>query len=154
MIAVALLLAGVGHRAGAQQLLSPVLEARIESTLGNVTTVQGGVGVQVRPGTYLRFAGIAAYGTAWRDDSTGGSARIEAQARFHLDPLRESALGLYGVGGLAATWDEFRDWQPRLVVGIGCEIGSSGARTWAVEAALAGGVRVTAILRGVRYSRR
>lgn len=126
----------------------------MESAIGDVTTLQGALGVQLRAGTYLRFAGLAGYGTAWHDDSTGRSARVEAQARFHLDPLRESVLGLYGVGGVAATWDEFRDWQPRLVLGLGCEIGTSGPRTWAVEAALAGGVRISAIVRGVRFSRR
>jgi len=153
-VAAALLFSG---RVGGAQLAvpaRPVVEGRIDAVAGSVDAMQAGVGVQLPSGTYFRLALIAAGGAAWRDGEQRSSARAEVHARFHLDPYREVRAGLYGIGGLATTWDPFQHWQPRLVIGAGVELPVRGRAGWAIEAALAGGFRMGAVLRAANPDRR
>jgi hypothetical protein len=93
-------------------------------------------------------------GRAWDDELESSSYRIEVQGRFHLDPSRAARFGLYGIGGVSATHDQFSDWQSRLVVGAGIELAAHGRATWAIEMALAGGVRLTVATRRLTIGRR
>jgi len=132
----------------------PVAELRGDVVVGDRGVSQLAAGIQVPSGTYVRVAVIGGIGAAWQRGEAGRSARLEAQARFHLDPWRESAIGGYGLGGLAATWDSFERWEPRLVLGAGVELPGARGRGWAVEAALAGGLRLSVMLRGALPDRR
>lgn len=129
-------------------------ELRADVTTGDVTSAQVAAGVHVTTGTYFRLALLAGAGSAWADDDRGGSYRVEIQGRFHLDPFRSSRLGLYGIGGVTTSHDPFADWQSRIVVGAGTELPAHGRATFAIEAALAGGLRISIVSRRVPLGRR
>ena len=82
------------------------------------------------------------------------SYRAEIQGRFHLDPLRSTRFGLYGIGGVTAGHDPFAGSQSRLVLGAGVELPAHARATLAVEAALAGGLRLSLAARRVPLGRR
>ncbi len=130
------------------------LEVRADALSGDVDLVQAGLGLQLPTGTYFRLGLIAAAGYAHSGGTRKGSARLEVQGRFHLDPYRQSRLGIYGIGGVVSTWDGFHPWEPRLVAGVGVELPSHGRLTWAWEAAFAGGMRIGAVLRRAWPERR
>lgn len=132
----------------------PLVEARLDAVAGSVDAAHVGLGVQLSSGTYFRLALLASGGAAWSDGARSSSARVEVQARFHLDPFREVRAGLYGIGGAATTWDAFQRWQARLVIGAGVELPARGRAGWAIEAALAGGFRLGVVLRTVNPDRR
>ena len=129
-------------------------EARVDVVAGDVTSAQLAGGVHITSGTYVRFGVFGGYGRAWNDGRDGDSYRFEVQGRFHLDPQRSTRFGLYGIGGVTTTHDPFEDWQARLVVGVGTELPAYARTTFAVEAALAGGLRLSLALRRVPLGRR
>ena len=129
-------------------------ELRADLTAGDVMSGQVAAGVHVSTGTYVRLAFLGGAGRAWHDDSVGNSYRVEVQGRFHLDPFRDARFGLYGVGGVAATHDPFADWQSRLVLGAGVDLPAHGHATWSIEAALAGGFRVSITTRRLPLAQR
>ena len=155
-IATALLIAGAGPVLGqvspARRRILP--ELRADVTTGAVTTAQVAAGVHVTSGTYFRIAVLAGFGRAWDDEASGDSYRGEIQGRFHLDPLRSTRFGLYGIGGVTTSHDPFRDWESRLVVGAGVELPAYARTTFAVETALAGGLRLSLAIRRVPLGRR
>ena len=129
-------------------------EVRADVVAGNVTTAHLSAGVHVTSGTYFRIAAFGGYGRAWNDDVDGASYRLELQGRFHLDPLRSTRFGLYGIGGVTTTHDPFADRQSRMVVGAGVELPAYARATLAVEVALAGGLRFSLAARRVPLGRR
>ena len=129
-------------------------ELRADVSYSDVSSGQVAAGFHMNTGTYVRFAGLAGIGTAWNSDDEGQSYRFELQGRFHMDPFRNSRFGLYGVGGVTATHDPFLDWQSRLVVGAGVELPAHGRATWAIEAAFAGGFRISFLTRRIPIGRR
>jgi hypothetical protein len=131
-----------------------VPELRLDGTFGTPSHLQVAAGLQFPAGTYLRLALLGGLGQAWEDGEHRSISRLEGQGRFHLDPLREASLGLYGLGGVAVINDDLEGWDARLVLGAGVELPSTGRLTWAVEAAVAGGLRLSVALRGVRSGRR
>jgi hypothetical protein len=131
-----------------------VPELWVDGTFGTPSSLHIGGGLQFPAGTYLRVAILGGWGRAWADGERRSSTRLEGNARFHLDPLREAGIGLYGLGGVAVINDDFEGWEANLVVGAGLELPSTGRATWAVEAALAGGFRLSVVMRGVRGERR
>jgi hypothetical protein len=129
-------------------------EVRADVLTGDVLTAHVSAGVHVTSGTYFRIAVFGGYGRAWDDDRDGASYRLEFQGRFHLDPLRSTRFGLYGIGGLTTTHDPFTDWQSRMVLGAGVELPAYARATLAIEAALAGGLRISLAARRVPLGRR
>ena len=129
-------------------------EVRADVVAGDVVTAQLSAGVHITSGTYFRIAAFGGYGRAWDGDADGPSYRLEVQGRFHLDPLRSTRFGLYGVGGITSTHDPFDDWQSRMVLGLGVELPAYARATLALEAALAGGLRVSLAARRVPLGRR
>ena len=129
-------------------------EFRADVVTGDVVSAQTAAGVHITSGTYVRIALLAGYGRAWDDEQSGTSYRLEVQGRFHLDPLRSTRFGLYGIGGVVTGHDPFADWQSRLVLGAGVELPAYARATLAVEAALAGGLRVSVATRRVPLGRR
>ena len=130
-------------------------EARVDVAIRDGMSVShAGGGFHVNSGTYLRLALLAGYGVAQTPDASSPSFCAELQGRFHLDPQRASRLGLYGIGGLVATHDDFARWQTRMVAGAGVELPAHGRATLALEAALAGGFRITIVARRLPLGRR
>jgi hypothetical protein len=156
LIATALLIAGarsvLGQAPPASRRVLP--ELRTDLVTGDVTTAQIAAGVHITSGTYFRVAVLAGFGRAWDGGASGDSYRGELQGRFHMDPLRSTRFGLYGIGGVAASHDPFNEWQSRLVVGVGMELPAYARSTLAVEAALAGGLRLSLAARRVPLGRR
>ena len=131
----------------------PELRADVVTAAG-VVSAQTAAGVHITSGTYVRVALLGGYGRSWSDEQHGASYRVEIQGRFHLDPMRSTRFGLYGIGGVATSHDPFADWQSRLVLGAGVELPAHARATLAFEAALAGGLRVSLAARRVPLGRR
>ena len=112
-------------------------ELRADVVTGDVVSAQIAAGVHITSGTYLRVALLGGYGQAWNETESGDSYRVEVQGRFHLDPLRSTRFGLYGIGGVTAGHDPFDGSQSRLILGAGLELPAHARATLAVEAALA-----------------
>jgi hypothetical protein len=85
---------------------------------------------------------------------TAAMARIEALARFHLDPQRLSRNGIYAAGGVAVALRASLPPRYALVALVGLEGPPRGALAPAVEVGLGGGVRVAVALRRARQGRR
>jgi hypothetical protein len=154
---IAVLLSLLPAFAGAQtppQTRRVLPEVRADVVTGDVTTAHLSAGVHVTSGTYFRIAAFGGYGRAWDDDLDGPSYRLEVHGRFHLDPLRSTRFGLYGIGGVTTTHDPFADWQSRMVVGAGFELPAYARATFALEVALAGGLRISLAARRVPLGRR
>ena len=129
-------------------------ELRADVVTGDIVSAQTAAGVHITSGTYVRVALLGGYGRAWDEDQGGASYRVEVHGRFHLDPLRSTRFGLYGIGGVVTSHDPFADWQSRLVLGAGMELPAYARATLAVEVALAGGLRVSVATRRVPLGRR
>lgn len=129
-------------------------EVRADALVGTVDAVHIGGGFHANSGTYMRLALLGGYGRAWSGDRSSDSYRVEVQGRFHLDPARSSRLGLYGIGGILASHDDFADWQSRIVAGAGVELPAHARGTLALEVALAGGFRFSILTRRLRLGRR
>ncbi|HVE78043.1 MAG TPA: hypothetical protein VNA89_04225 [Gemmatimonadaceae bacterium] len=142
----------------AQAALAPRPEIRLDATTDAAgTSLEGGVGVDVVAGTYLRLAAVAAGGRRLDGDG-GGTARGELVGRFLFDPYRQRRWGMYGFGGLATRWSQGprRRWRGVVVVGLGAELPGSRARRLApaLELGAAGGGRAGLVLRARRADRR
>src|SRR3954471_20410356 len=91
-------------RAAAQQAARrtpPPLELRADAIDVHSTTsgtFHGGAGVNVPLGYYVRLEIVGAGGVTRRDSTDGASGRVDALARFLLDPFNESSWGL-SIGG-------------------------------------------------------
>ena len=157
-VATALLLApplaahGQGVTSPARRRVLP--ELRTDVVIADVLTAHASAGVHVTSGTYFRIAVFGGFGRAWDDDRNGESYRLEVQGRFHLDPLRSTRFGLYGLGGITTTHDPFANWQSRMVLGAGVELPAHGRATLAFETAFAGGLRLSLAARRVPLGRR
>ncbi|MGZ8471855.1 MAG: hypothetical protein ACXW61_18220 [Gemmatirosa sp.] len=165
--AVAALLALAATRVGAQASAprTPALapELRLDGAFGREGGAFGGVGLFGDAGLYTRL-GIVVVGGLARDPLRLGAAdddgvmapaaRIEALARFHLDPLRLSRRGTYLGGGVAAALRDGAAPRWQLVALLGIEGAPRGAIAPAVEVGLGGGVRVAVVLRRARAARR
>jgi hypothetical protein len=142
-------------RLDAQRVERRILpELRADLLTGDVVSGQLALGLHVNTGTYVRLAALAGVGAAWDDDESGISSRIEIQGRFHLDPFRNALFGLYGLAGVATSHDPFAEWQSRLVVGAGIELPAHERATWAIEAAFAGGFRISFLTRRLTLGQR
>jgi hypothetical protein len=148
----------VAVRAGAQGVSPWQGEARMETVAARNTTWDFAAGANVVTGTYVRL-GLLAAGGAMRQ-STGGAddhetwrtaGRVDAIARFLVDPFRESAHGLYGGGGGSYLFGQHAAGRARMVVVIGYE--SAAPRShWIIggEIGLGGGVRAAMTIRRAR----
>lgn len=130
------------------------VEARAEYIEARTSTLQGGAGLNVPAGRYVRLGTVVAGGVAIRGGAARGAARADLLARFLLDPFRESRVGLYGIGGISALYDGFEETRARLMLGVGVETRPRGRHVLAGELALGGGVRIAFVVRRARRSGR
>jgi hypothetical protein len=147
-LAIAFILGGThAATAAAQQEPTAYPELRADAIFAGRSTAQGGVGIVAPVGVYVRFALDGAFGTNWHDGTSSAVGRIDAIARFLLDPLRENDLALSVGGGLSApiTGDGFR--TPDLTLVLDVEGQRHGGWTPGVELGLGGGARIGFVLR-------
>jgi len=135
---------------GQQQRLHvpPYGELRADAIVGDGTAVQAGGGIVFPAGIYVRVNIDGAAGTRFRDGETRTSGRVDAIARFLLDPFRETPVGLSLGGGVTVPYtDGDTGVQPYLTAVIDIEGTRRGRFTPALQIGLGGGTRVGVVLR-------
>jgi hypothetical protein len=126
-------------------------EYRADGIVGRGTTVQGGAGVSVPLGIYVRLGIDGAAGATWRDQTTRASGRLDVIGRFQLDPFREMPVGVSFGGGLSVPYtDGDPRLRPYLTVVVDVEGRMRGPVTPAVQLGLGGGTRIGIVLRTSR----
>ena len=147
-------------RAGAQQTVrhsALPLELRVDAidirSIQN-GTLQAGLGANLPLGDYARFELVGAGGVTRIDDVDGKSGRVDALARFLLDPFAETPLGLSIGGGMSAMFGERLRPRQYLVVVTDLEMPRIAGVVPALQVGLGGGVRVGLIMRAAQTGRR
>lgn len=135
----------------------PPLELRADAIDVHSTTsgtLQGGAGVNVPLGYYVRLEIVGAGGVTKRDGGNGTSGRVDALTRFLLDPFNESPWGLSIGGGMSAF--VFSDAKPHqyLVIVADLEAPRVGMIVPALQVGLGGGLRVGLVARAYQFGRR
>ena len=137
-------------RAAAGQVLAPprYAEYRLDAIVARTNSVQGGLGLVIPMGTYVRLSIDGAGGATWHDGVSRASARVDAVGRFLLDPLREVPFGLSVGGGLSLPYvDGDKRVQPYVTAIVDLELRRRGRLTPAIQLGLGGGTRVGVVLR-------
>jgi hypothetical protein len=134
--------------AGGQEQPPRYGELRADAIIGRWASAQGGVGLVVPLDVYTRLGIDGAIGTTWRNDAPHGSGRVDAIARFLLDPFREAPFGLSLGGGVSVPYVAGDTHvRPYLTAVIDVEGRMRGAVTPALEVGLGGGARIGLVLR-------
>jgi hypothetical protein len=115
-------------------------------------TLQGGAGVNVPLGYYVRLEIDGAAGVTERDNVNYTSGRIDAIARFLLDPFGEVPWGFSLGGGMSGFSAQSRVID--LVVVADLEAPRVGPVVPALQLGLGGGVRFGVVLRPHRSGQR
>ena len=125
-------------------------EIRIDGIIASVSAIHLGAGFTVPAGTYVRTGVIAAAGFS----RNGLSGRIDAVARFHFDPFRQSRWGPYGGGGISGRFDSDEKGRAYLLLLFGLDGPVYNGATPAFELGLGGGARIGVIVRRATAERR
>lgn len=133
---------------------APQLELRADAIEGRYDALHIGVGGSVPASTYVRLSIVGAAGPTWRDGEATTGGRVDATARFVVDPLRQNRWTAYGVAGAGALYDARGRWRAIILVALGAEGPALGAVVPAVEIGLGGGVRAGVLLRRAMPGRR
>lgn len=147
-VTIALTLSAANAAAlAAQQEPTAYPELRADAIFGGRSTAQGGVGIVAPVGVYVRFDLDGAVGATWHDGTSSAVGRVDAIARFLLDPLRENNVGFSIGGGLSApiTGDGFR--TPYLTLVVDVEGRRRDGWTPGIQLGLGGGARIGFVLR-------
>ena len=124
-------------------------EIRVDGIVARTSAVEGGFGLSVPAGIYVRTGIVAGLGAG----SHGADARTDLIARFSMDPFRQSSWAPYGGAGLSGRYRPDADGGSRgyLLVFLGVEgplaAGSQSGWVPAFELGLGGGARVAVVLR-------
>jgi hypothetical protein len=132
---------------------APQWEARADVTVSPRMAAHAGAGVNVRAGQYARIGVAYLAGATTGADDARFSQRIDASARFLLDPFAELPRGWYGGAGFTLRQDASEAWQGDLMMLVGIEGATRGRVAPSIELALGGGVRVGVVLRARRAGR-
>jgi len=156
--AAALIAASLARaRAGAQANVPAPFwiqpELRADLLAAHATSGQLGAALSIPLGLYVRGSLAAGAGTAWRDGRSTAAGRIDATARFLLDPFRERRWGPYGLAGGSVRYYADR-WRPYLLLGVGIEGPAHRRFVPAIELGLGGGARVGIAIRRAIPDRR
>jgi hypothetical protein len=119
------------------------IEGRVDGIFAGPAAIHAGAGFTVPMGTYLRSGFDGAIGSS----SDGISGRVDAFARFHLDPFRQHKWAPYGGGGLTARFDDNRSNRYYLLVFLGVDGPVKGKVSTSIEAGFGGGGRIGLIVR-------
>jgi hypothetical protein len=141
--------------AGAQSATrtAPRLLVRADAVLARANAVQGGLGLTVPLGNYVRLDGVAGAGVEWSGGESRGSGRFDLVGRFLLDPFRQSRWSGYGGAGVSALQAE-GEWRGYLLAVVGVEGPGGRGLLPALEFGLGGGTRVGVVLRRAPIDRR
>jgi hypothetical protein len=141
----ALALSGGVARAQSAHPLAP--EARVDVVVARITALHGGLGLALPVGEYLRLAVVGGAGPTLSGSARGTSARVDALARFVLDPDAASRWGVYVAGGASARYQEHADWRVFLALALGLEGRRHRLGAPFAEVGYGGGLRVGVGLR-------
>jgi hypothetical protein len=134
--------------ARAQERPPAYAEYRADGIFGHGTAAQAGLGAVIPFGVYVRLGVDGAAGATWRDGAARASGRVDAIARFLLDPFRETPIGLSLGGGVSVPYVRGdAHLRPYLATVIDIEGRIRGPITPAVQIGLGGGTRVGIVLR-------
>ena len=142
-------LAWPGIARGQLPQLPVQIEGRLDGIFARTTGVEGGLGLTVPAGIYVRTGLVGAAGAGRH----GAEGRTDLVSRFSLDPFRQSRWAPYAGGGISGRYRFDRDGGSRayLLIFLGVEGGLPLRQTegWvpALELGLGGGARVAVILR-------
>ena len=125
-------------------------EMRLDGLISRVSAIQLGAGLMTTAGYYVRLGADGALGVSRH----GLSGRIDALARFHFDPFRQSRWAPYGGGGISGRFDKGEKARAYLLVFLGMDGPMEGSVTPSLELGLGGGGRIGVILRQARKERR
>jgi hypothetical protein len=161
LIRILISLLALSSRANAQQQTSrssfPPLELRVDAinvSSASSGTLQGGLGANVPLGYYVRLELDGAGGVTRRDSVNHNSGRVDALARFLLDPFNDAPWGLSFGGGMSARFEHGTTTREYLVVVVDLEAPHIGSVTPALQLGLGGGLRVGLVLRPHRSGQR
>lgn len=129
-------------------------ELRADVLSGPPAAGQLGVGVNVPAGSDVRLGIDAAGGAAVRDGAAFASGRVDAAARYLLDPYGAFKWVPYVGGGLTAAWDRRGMRRADLLIMAGIEGPAKGGWRTAFEVGLGGGARLGVVLRRARSNGR
>jgi hypothetical protein len=132
----------------------PYAEYRVDAIMGRGTAVQGGAGVTIPLGIYVRLGLTGALGATEHAGDASLSGRTDAIARFLFDPLRETPYALSLGGGVSVPYERGRRVRPYLTAVADIEGRRRGRFTPAVQFGLGGGARVGFVLRASSGQRR
>jgi hypothetical protein len=125
------------------------MEARLDAIIAHTTGVEGGLGLTIPAGIYVRSGFVAGVGAGRH----GVEGRTDLISRFSLDPFRQSRWAPYGGGGVSGRYRSKLDGGSRayLLIFVGVEgplqFGRTSGFVPAFELGLGGGARVAVILR-------
>ena len=160
ILVVAILALTARTRVSAQQMARhspPPLELRVDAidvrSLEN-GTAQGGAGANLPLGYYVRLEIDGAGGVTRVAGANANSGRVDALARFLLDPFAEATWGLSIGGGMSATFGDRLQPRQYLVVVTDLEMPRVGSVVPALQVGLGGGVRVGLVARVAQSGRR
>lgn len=149
-LTIAMTLLGFARTARAQMRLTPppYAEYRVDGISGRGTALEAGGGVSLPMGIYVRLGVDGAAGTTWRDGGLRTSGRVDAIARFLLDPFREVPVGLSLGGGLTVPYVQGdKTLRPLVAAVVDIEGRMHGRFTPAVQLGLGGGARLGVVIR-------
>jgi hypothetical protein len=153
VVAIAICLAAAAH-ADAQIETPPYGEFRLDVVDGSGTSVQGGAGLTVPMGIYVRLGVLGGIGSQWRDGASSLVGRTDVVARFLLDPFRQSPVALSMGGGVSVPYGRGTDARPYLTAVVDVEGRRRGKLTPALQLGLGGGTRVGLVFRTSVLQRR
>src|SRR5436189_136696 len=93
-------------------------ELRIDAIASRATSAEMAGALSIPLGTYVRGSLALGAGPIWRSRDSGATERVDATARFTLDPFRQSRWAPYGIGGGSARHDRWNGWRPLLLLGV------------------------------------
>jgi hypothetical protein len=143
-----MLVGSAGTLDAQQQRIPTFTEYRADVLVGRGTAVEGGLGIVIPAGVYVRTSIDGAAGATWRDDSPHASGRVDIISRFLLDPFRETPVGVSLGGGVSVPYASGdRRVRPYLTAVVDVEGRRRSGITPAIQIGFGGGTRVGFVLR-------
>jgi hypothetical protein len=131
------------------------LEGRVDGIFAATDAIQTGIGVNVAAGNYVRLGAVGAFGESFEGRRSRASGRVDAAARFLLDPVRQARWGPYGGGGVSLRDEQSSGWRGYVLIFLGVDGPTIGGHVDpALEVGLGGGTRIGVVLRAARNGRR
>ena len=135
-------------RARAQRTPPVAPELRADAIVARAPSFQGGAGLEIPAGIYVRIALDGAVGATWRDGAATTAGRVDAIARFLLDPFREVPVGLSFGGGVSVPVGAPEGARsPYLTLVVDVEGRLHHGIAPALQLGLGGGARIGVVLR-------